>query len=112
MPFGAIFTITVVHDGLIDDSVAFAKVQSVQLEGDLQAPFINLQACYDTTVILAPKTIQREVGVPFTQEFTDAYPDANTQKSALQGLFVGMISQQVPAYNVQVLVSLGNVVCP
>lgn len=112
MPFGAIFMITVTHDHLMVDTVAKFKVESVDVTGELMAPMIGLQECYDVTTISAPGVITREIGAPFTPEFLDAYPTADLQNQALDGLFVGSIGQQVPAYNVGVAITLGNVVCP
>jgi len=112
MPFGAIFLITVTHNHLIVDTVAKFKVESVDVTGELMAPVIGLQECYDVTTISGPGVITREIGAPFTPEFIDAYPTADLQQQALYGLFVGPIGQQVPAYNVAMQITLGNVVCP
>lgn len=112
MPFGAIFLITVTHDHLMVDTVAKFKVESVDLTGELMSPVIGLQECYDITAITAPGVITREIGAPFTPEFIDQYPTADLQKEALDGLFVGPLVQQVPAYNVAMQITLGNVVCP
>jgi hypothetical protein len=109
---GAIFTITFKHDRLSLDSLALSKVQAVDLSQELLLPQIDLVPCKDTSSITGPGEITRVILVPFTAEFVLAYPTADLQRGALNALMTGPIRVQVPAYDVEVAITLVDpIVC-